>query len=524
VNEVPPTITEPPSELLHSVEASPTRGLVYTFYSYKGGVGRSMALANTAILLARAGQRVLMVDWDLEAPGLELFFRSPSLSLSRPREETPGVVDLIWNVTEGTRLAWRNCLIDIIPQRNTLGGAISLITAGKLGQSEGDDYVQRLRKLNWSELFNDYRLGERIEEWRSEWIRSYDVVLIDSRTGISDIGNICTILFPDVLILVFTTSGQSIDGIADVMRRSRAAQAALPVDRARLAAVPLLSRDERERETDLSLEWRKQIASALGEYYRDWLPPQVTPEDVLQKLYIPQIAYWSFGERLPVVDHEGEMSDPRSISSSYVRLARLMQYQLDWTKIEGDESAFAEVVKRAENERLRAEEERRLAEENKRRVVEEERRAREEERLIVARKRAKDSRNRTLWLTVNLLALFLGMIAIAIVLAEMVDQNMFPGSKSAAAFRDTVMYFVGAGGSAFAEVWQASTSRRRPVSLDRIIRSIVVNIAAGFFVGTGAETYLHAVGGSPAVLFIGLFAGIGVNFVFNLARDTSAAI
>src|SRR5512134_20337 len=55
-------------------EATKKPGLVYTFYSYKGGVGRSMALANVAALLAKWGRRVLVVDWDLEAPGLERYF------------------------------------------------------------------------------------------------------------------------------------------------------------------------------------------------------------------------------------------------------------------------------------------------------------------------------------------------------------------------------------------------------------------------------------------------------------------
>ena len=49
-------------------------GKIFTFYSYKGGVGRSMALANIAELLYRQGKRVVMVDWDLEAPGLEGYF------------------------------------------------------------------------------------------------------------------------------------------------------------------------------------------------------------------------------------------------------------------------------------------------------------------------------------------------------------------------------------------------------------------------------------------------------------------
>ena len=53
-------------------ESSESR--IITFYSYKGGVGRSMALANIAWILASNGKRVLMVDWDLEAPGLHRYF------------------------------------------------------------------------------------------------------------------------------------------------------------------------------------------------------------------------------------------------------------------------------------------------------------------------------------------------------------------------------------------------------------------------------------------------------------------
>jgi len=57
-------------------------GTIVTFYSYKGGTGRTMALANTAWILAAAGNRVLTVDWDLEAPGCTA---SSIRSWTRPR-------------------------------------------------------------------------------------------------------------------------------------------------------------------------------------------------------------------------------------------------------------------------------------------------------------------------------------------------------------------------------------------------------------------------------------------------------
>jgi MinD-like ATPase involved in chromosome partitioning or flagellar assembly len=47
------------------------------FWSMKGGVGRTTLAALTGITLAEKGKRVVMIDMDLEAPSLDLFFLSP---------------------------------------------------------------------------------------------------------------------------------------------------------------------------------------------------------------------------------------------------------------------------------------------------------------------------------------------------------------------------------------------------------------------------------------------------------------
>ena len=51
-------------------DASRDDGKIVTFYSFKGGVGRTTALGITAARLAQDGHRVLCIDLDLEAPGL----------------------------------------------------------------------------------------------------------------------------------------------------------------------------------------------------------------------------------------------------------------------------------------------------------------------------------------------------------------------------------------------------------------------------------------------------------------------
>src|SRR5215467_4520903 len=82
-------------------------GQVITFYSYKGGTGRTMALANVAWILAANGKRVLAVDWDLESPGLLRFF-SPFMDPSA-LTSTPGVIDMIqeyeWATTGGGQVS-----------------------------------------------------------------------------------------------------------------------------------------------------------------------------------------------------------------------------------------------------------------------------------------------------------------------------------------------------------------------------------------------------------------------------------
>ena len=51
-----------------------SEGKIVTFYSFKGGTGRTMALANVAWILASNGLKVLVVDWDLDSPGLHRYF------------------------------------------------------------------------------------------------------------------------------------------------------------------------------------------------------------------------------------------------------------------------------------------------------------------------------------------------------------------------------------------------------------------------------------------------------------------
>ena len=335
------------------------QGTIYTFYSYKGGVGRSMAMANVAAWLAKWGQRVLMVDWDLEAPGIEKYF---SRWIPQPNPEVGGVLDLMESHASGNRADWQRFLIRLAPEGCK---EMHILPAGKdldLPAGEGE-YTKRLRQLDWDVLFAEKRLGNYLEKLRNEWRDEYDFVLIDSRTGITDIGGICTIHLPDMLISFFTSNEQSLYGVRDVMERARRGHEKLPVDRLRMLVVPVPSRDESGSEYELAHEWRGKFGRAFGSFFEDWVPKDEDPKLVLDFLKIPYFAYWSFGERVPVLE-ESDPENPKTLAYAYQPLSRLVLTRLDWSEARAGSQA-TELSRQHEAEAEKARLETRQIEERK---------------------------------------------------------------------------------------------------------------------------------------------------------------
>ena len=298
------------------------RGRVCTFYSYKGGVGRSMALANVAVLMAQWGHRVLVVDWDLEAPGLDRYFEVLVPTSRTQASKSAGVVGIVKAVSQDREAGWKDSVVSF-----PIPGARQPLNFIPAGWRDGE-YAQRLQQLDWDALFRRHDFGNRLEDIRSEWLRAYDYVLIDSRTGITDIGGICTIYLPDILVAMFTANHQSVEGVADVVDRARRARSSLPVDRGALVCVPVPARDESRTEYEQSQEWRREYERLLGQFYTDFLPRDVSAADALDLLRIPSVPYWSFGERLPVLSESS--SDPSGITYYYTILARLLTTELSW--------------------------------------------------------------------------------------------------------------------------------------------------------------------------------------------------
>jgi cellulose biosynthesis protein BcsQ len=293
-------------------------GTIATFYSYKGGTGRTLALANVGALLARWGHKVLCVDWDLEAPGLHLYFEKHAPA------SRGGLVEIVEALARGKRPAWKRFVA-----RTRIGvdpGRLDLLAAGKFDRS----YVARLQALAFRQLYEE-GLGEGLEQLRAEWTDTYDFVLLDSRTGITDIGGICTAQLPDILVLMATANDQSLDGIVDVAERARAARRKLPLDKPVLQCLPVPSRFDQHMESAISQKWLQKFATRLEPFYRPWLHASITPQEILAHVKIPYVPVWSFGERLPVLE-EGT-ADPETIGFALETLAALIAHRLAHTDV-----------------------------------------------------------------------------------------------------------------------------------------------------------------------------------------------
>lgn len=201
------------------------RGRIITFYSYKGGTGRTLLLANVAWILASAGKRVLAIDWDLEAPGLHHYFH-PFL-LDPNLRASDGLIDMVEHFADASvtsederphQEAWLERATDI--RRYAVGldwsfpkpGRLDFVPAGRQSLA----YSVRVNTFDWRHFHEELGGGAFLEQLKDKLRKDYDYVLIDSRTGVSDTSGICTVQMPDRLLICFTGSEQNIRGAAAV--------------------------------------------------------------------------------------------------------------------------------------------------------------------------------------------------------------------------------------------------------------------------------------------------------------------
>ena len=209
-----------------------------TFYSYKGGVGRSLALANIAALLVQRGRRVVLIDFDLEAPGLDSFHEFKSVVAK------PGVVEYVTEFERNQKAPDIAQFVHPCELPGHLRGKLWIMPAGRKDAA----YNTHQASLNWVSLY-ERGLGEPfVENWKAAIARQFqpDYVFVDSRTGLTDVGGICTLHLPDLVVMVFGLNEQNVNGIAAVAKTIRESESnRIPQIHYVASPVPNLPRDKR---------------------------------------------------------------------------------------------------------------------------------------------------------------------------------------------------------------------------------------------------------------------------------------
>ncbi|WP_404956115.1 tyrosine-protein kinase family protein [Streptomyces sp. 147326] len=267
------------SDLDEELESAP----VVTFYSLKGGVGRSTALASVARRLSSEHSlKVVCIDMDLEAPGLDSLFGIES----RVESDQGAVSALLQYEFE----ADCQVLDHIIPVDDS--GRLYCMPAGRLD----GHYAAQLRSLE-PEIWYRERvnaLHRLIDDVRASNLRP-DVILIDSRTGVSPVAAPLLFDASDMAIVCFHPHGQARTGTELLTRallrattRRRSPRALTPEPRFVVSPMPpgISATRLAERAKTWVEGWLEPLVSVRGE------APALSPEEITHVVpYNPDVAF-----------------------------------------------------------------------------------------------------------------------------------------------------------------------------------------------------------------------------------------
>ena len=244
-----------PSDLDDDLETP----IVTTFYSLRGGVGRSTSLAYVGRILASRGRKVVCVDMDLEAPGLAALF-----GVEDDVQPNTGVVRLLLDLDQGGDPDFSKHLIHLDD-----AGDLYLVAAGR----PDAEYARRLRFIDPLAWYREERNPLRLllDGLQKKLPFTPDAILLDARTGITPISGPLLFDLSDLDIVMFYPHPQARAGTAALVsgllaartRRSRGERVLTPEPRFVVSPIPAGKYvGAVERYQHRSLEW-----------ISDWLEP-----------------------------------------------------------------------------------------------------------------------------------------------------------------------------------------------------------------------------------------------------------
>lgn len=304
--------------------------MIISFYSYKGGVGRSQLCANVASYLChRKDKKILLMDWDFEAPGLHYFFDRKNADI-----EENGTIELFESYSNMMRTKSNVSIEDysffdesqFISLAKGDKGRIDLVPAGNYNNS----YVFRVNNFDWYEFYE--RLdGKTYIEYLKKYLKEldYDYVFIDSRTGINDYSGICNIQLPDANIVVMVANNQNVEGCRKIIDKIIDSEYVKSKKFRKSYVLPILSRistnhDKYDEWATIFTEEFHYLLKMIDTDIPQKFSKQIFKDFYLNKTLLLNSSQCSVGEHLFIKDKK--MAIPRSsFVSKYANIGDYIQ-------------------------------------------------------------------------------------------------------------------------------------------------------------------------------------------------------
>lgn len=169
------------------------------FHSYKGGTGKTTIASNFAVLLARKGYRVFLLDLDVYAPSLQTYFE---------REPTKWINDFLWNNAKIDEV-----LMDLTS--TTISNNDTTQVSGKLYVGFCNPKKEEIYRLDGAGKQDNSKIQllRRFVLLREQMISNYnaDYIIIDTSPGIR-YWSINALAVADTLFLTLKMDNLDIDG------------------------------------------------------------------------------------------------------------------------------------------------------------------------------------------------------------------------------------------------------------------------------------------------------------------------
>lgn len=315
---------------------------IVTFYSYKGGMGRTTAMTSYALDLAiNHNKKVCIIDCDFEAPGYLNFFNLASSETLKSGLKN-GVVEFLTDYSFKKKINIEDYYIELAGLDNTNDKLKNLfiVPAGNLSDTtlidetnfystHRDQYLEGLARIDLSNERNIINGFEALFSQLKEKIKP-DIILIDSRTGFNDVFGVTALILSDLIVGFFGSSDQTKPGLRFLLDRFYELKYTLKNNTELLLINSILPHDEKESEL-----FHSAFVNEVGTYLQ-FIQEKKFNKSLADDTLLPAFYKLSRNkvlERIGIVSNESNESQDYKEHIEFIKKKTFLDYNMIFNAI-----------------------------------------------------------------------------------------------------------------------------------------------------------------------------------------------